>query len=72
MKIYPEIVRDPNILGGMPVIKGTRISVAEIWSCILEGKSMREIVSDLRYAGYKDITRKHITAAVFFIGEQLI
>ena len=59
-----EIVKNPKILGGMPTIKKTRISVAEILTAVGEGRSIHQIVSDLQYAGYKKITINHVVKAV--------
>jgi len=63
-KIPLEIVKNPHILGGMPTIDNTRISVAGILTAISEGKSINEIVSNLKYAGYKSITSNHIVKVI--------
>jgi len=38
------IVSDPDILGGKPIVKGTRISVALILQCLASGMSREEIL----------------------------
>jgi uncharacterized protein (DUF433 family) len=42
--MFDRIVSDPAILGGKPVIKGTRISVEIIMEWIASGASRDEIV----------------------------
>ncbi|MEP7145644.1 MAG: DUF433 domain-containing protein [bacterium] len=44
MNNYPNIISDINILGGKPVIKGTRISVEMILEWISSGASMEDMV----------------------------
>ena len=45
-KLIRRIVSNPKILGGKPVIKGTRISVELILSLIASDMSEREILED--------------------------
>lgn len=40
---YKWIVSDPDLLGGRPAIKGTRLSVSLILTCLSEGMSVEEI-----------------------------
>lgn len=40
---YQWIVIDPELLGGQPTIKGTRISVAHILECLAGGMTFKEI-----------------------------
>lgn len=37
------IISDPAILSGMPVIKGTRVPIARIFSLLKEGYTLEEI-----------------------------
>ncbi len=37
------IISDPNILSGIPVVKGTRVPVARILSLLKEGYTLEEI-----------------------------
>ncbi len=55
------IISDPNILGGKPVIFGTRISVELILDRITSGMSMKDIIKD-----YPHISVKQIQAAISF------
>lgn len=40
---YKWIVRDPDLLGGRLAIRGTRLSVSFVLSCMAEGMSVDEI-----------------------------
>ena len=37
------IVADPDLLGGQPVIRGTRLSVSFLLRCLAEGMTLDEI-----------------------------
>ncbi|MBI3600725.1 MAG: DUF433 domain-containing protein [Nitrospinae bacterium] len=53
------IVCDPKILGGKPIIKGTRISVALILQNIASGMSKEDILR-----GYPTLTKDGLEAAL--------
>ncbi|MFA5504452.1 MAG: DUF433 domain-containing protein [Vulcanimicrobiota bacterium] len=61
-----EIVSDPDIMMGKPVIKGTRITV----EMVLEKMSAGETIEDLLEA-YPHITREGILAALGFAAKAL-
>lgn len=42
-KDYEWIVADPELLGGKPTIRGTRLSVSLILECLANGMSLRDI-----------------------------
>ena len=50
LKHYRYIVSDPDIFGGKPVIRGTRLSASFILGCLAEGMSLDEI--DQTYAPF--------------------
>lgn len=54
-----EITRDPGILGGKPVIAGTRIPVRLILDHLAEGYMPQEITLE-----YPSLTRENIQAAI--------
>ncbi len=56
-----RVVRDPQILGGKPVIAGTRISVRLILDHLAEGYMPEEIIIE-----YPVLTRSDIQAAMRF------
>lgn len=57
-----QIISDPKILGGKPVIAGTRISVELILDRIASGMSVKEILTD-----YPHLTTKQIQAALSYV-----
>lgn len=62
----PEIVSDPNIMMGKPIIRGTRITV----EMLLEKMSAGETMEDLLEA-YPHLTREGILAALGFAAKAL-
>lgn len=56
-----QIVSNPKILGGKPIIAGTRISVELILDRIVSGMSIKEIIKD-----YPHLTTQDIQAAISY------
>lgn len=56
-----QIISDPKILGGKPIIAGTRISVELILDRIASGMSVKEILKD-----YPHLTTNQIQAAISY------
>jgi uncharacterized protein (DUF433 family) len=54
----PEIVSDPEILGGTPVFAGSRVPIDMVLASVDKGISMERIV-----AAYPFITEAHIAVA---------
>jgi uncharacterized protein (DUF433 family) len=50
MAQFNWIVINPNLLGGKPAVRGTRISVALVLQCLAEGMTAAEIAAD--YPGF--------------------
>jgi excisionase family DNA binding protein len=55
------LVADPDILGGTPVIKGTRITVYAVHGRLKGGESLDDLVAD-----YPDMPREAFEVAEFF------
>lgn len=53
------IVSNPKVLGGKPVIRGTRISVSFILQCLASGMTVDDILR-----GYPHLTREGVLAAI--------
>ncbi|MBI4079212.1 MAG: DUF433 domain-containing protein [Candidatus Levybacteria bacterium] len=54
----PDIIQtNPKILGGMPVLKGTRIPIARIVALFVQGYTIKDFK---RNYPYLNITRKDI------------
>ena len=66
MNNYNHIISDSNILGGKPIIKGTRISVEMILEFITSGASIDEIVKE-----YPHLSKESVTEAVKYATEYL-
>lgn len=56
-----QIISDPNILGGKPVISGTRISVELILDRVASGMSIKEVLKD-----YPHLSTQNIQAAISY------
>lgn len=54
-----KITSDPHILGGKPIIRGTRISVELVLSKIASGMTIDDILAD-----YPHLKRADVTAAI--------
>lgn len=50
-----RIIYNPNILGGKPIIKGTRISVDFILELLSSGMGYNEILKEYRHLKKSDI-----------------
>jgi len=59
------IIRDPDILNGKPIVKGTRISVGLILQCLASGMSKEDILR-----GYPTLTREGLESALDFAARQ--
>ena len=55
----PRIVRNPDIIGGKPIIEGTRLSVELILGWLVAGSSREELL-----ASYPNLTNEQISACI--------
>jgi len=55
------ILRDPQICGGEPVIKGTRVTIRTILASLAEGATIEEILKD-----FPTLTQKDVRAVIAF------
>lgn len=60
-----QIVCDPRILNGKPIVKGTRVSVALILQNIASGMTVEDILH-----GYPTLTKEGLDAALDFAARQ--
>lgn len=63
---YAWIVYDPDLLGGKPAIKGTRMSVSLVLQCLAEGMTADEIAED-----YGNFPTECIVEVLKFAAEQM-
>jgi len=66
MNKYPNIISDSKILGGKPIIKGSRISVEMILELISSGASIDDIVLT-----YPHLSRESASEAINYATEYL-
>ena len=59
-----RIVINPKICHGKPVIRGTRVLVANIVGALAGGDAIEDILKD-----YPNLSRKDVLAALAFAGE---
>lgn len=64
--MYARIVSDPGILGGKPVIKGTRISVEFLLDLFASGATRAEILE-----AYPHLTPEDIEEALRYAADSL-
>ena len=60
-KIASPITRDPEVLGGKPIIRGSRIPVYVIHDYLFNGQSVTQILED-----FPGLTLDDVDAAVAF------
>jgi uncharacterized protein (DUF433 family) len=63
--LVSRIIRDPAILRGKPIVRGTRVPVYLIVDFINNGATPGEIVED-----YPDLTLEDVQAALTFAAEE--
>lgn len=56
-----RIIADPEILGGKPIVEGTRLSVEHILGLLASGMSNQEIIAD-----YPDLNEESIRAVLAY------
>jgi len=64
MHEHPEISADPGVMTGMPCVRGTRITVANILRQIAAGRTTEEICFD-----YPGLTPASVRAALEFAAD---
>ena len=61
MNFRDHIIRDPNICGGEPVIRGTRVTLRTLLASLADGDGEAEILED-----YPAVTREDLKAVIAF------
>lgn len=61
-----RIVCNPNVLGGKPIVRGTRISVQFLLELVGAGMSVSEILKE-----YPHLEREDVLAAVRYAAQTL-
>jgi uncharacterized protein (DUF433 family) len=61
---FQRITTDPDVMGGLPSIRGLRIPVAAVVAMVADGMSTEEIISEL-----PDLTREDVREALLYAAE---
>ena len=56
-----QIVRDPQICGGEPVFRGTRVTLRTVLASLAEGDTAEKILAD-----FPSLTAENVHAAIAF------
>ena len=59
-----RITTDPEVMGGLPSIRGLRIPVATVVAMVADGMSAEEIIAEL-----PDLTREDLREALLYAAE---
>ena len=63
---HPMIITNPQILGGKPIIAGTRIAVTTILDLLSSGLSIAEVIAE-----YPGLTEEAVQTAISFASKRL-
>jgi uncharacterized protein (DUF433 family) len=61
MNYLERIKRDPGIVGGEPVLKGTRVTLRTVLASLAEGATTAEILAD-----FPTLSEEDVRAAIAF------
>ena len=61
---YERITTDPDVMGGVPCIKGLRFPVATVVAMVADGMTADEILAE-----HPDLTREDIHESLLFAAE---
>ncbi len=61
---FDRITTDPDVMGGVPCIRGMRMPVATVVAMVADGMTTDEIISDL-----PDLTAEDVTEALRYAAE---
>lgn len=61
MNYQDRIIRDPQVCGGEPVIKGTRVTLRTVLASLAEGDAPEDITKD-----FPTLTREDVRAVIAF------
>jgi uncharacterized protein (DUF433 family) len=62
--MFERITTDPQVMGGLPCIRGLRIPVATVVATVADGMTTGEILSE-----HPDLTREDIHEALLYAAE---
>jgi uncharacterized protein (DUF433 family) len=62
-ELIERIVINPKIMGGKPIVKGTRITVEQVLKMLAQGLTTKEILKDYPHLSKDDIAAVLLYAA---------
>lgn len=64
METHPHVSSDPAVMAGLPCIRGTRVTVANVVRQVAAGRSIQQIAADYPY-----LTEESIRDALTFAAD---
>jgi len=61
MNYQERIVRDPHVVGGEPVLRGTRVTLRTVLASLAEGATTAELLAD-----FPTLAEEDVRAAIAF------
>ena len=68
---FERITTDPDVMGGLPCIRGLRMPVATVVAMVADGMSVAEIIDDLPYLTAEEVAEALRYAAAAVRGREL-
>ncbi len=69
MDYRERIVRDPQVVGGEPVLKGTRVTLRTVLASLAEGATTNQILADFPTLSEEDVWAAIAFAAISAQGD---
>jgi uncharacterized protein (DUF433 family) len=66
-----QIVRNQEILGGVPVFRGTRVPVRNLFDCLVRGGTVEEFLEDFPTVSFEQV-HEILQTAERFIEERAV
>ena len=63
-RIFERITRDPRVMGGQPVFKGTRVTLSTVLATLAEGARPDEVLRS-----YPSLKEEDVLAAIAFAAD---
>ena len=54
--LLERVIVNPKVMGGKPIVKGTRITVEQVLKLLAQGLSSKEILKDYPHLAEEDIS----------------
>ncbi|MGB6223593.1 DUF433 domain-containing protein [Haloferula sp.] len=64
-----EVVRDPEILGGVPVFRGTRVPIRNLFDYLVSGSTVKDFLEDFPSVSFEQVRQMLQAAEVAMEGQ---